>query len=157
MPEKRTRFDDIGGTGRNYLEGHGDLVSRVIIRITRVTIRVIGILTFLLSPTDPFPSAPRPPALKTLQSIRNTRPSMCRGPYTWLFMARYMVGRLSTLYLGYLKLPREPPSMAQASAPRRFSGFAGFAGGRPPPRRVSVAAELQFQLYISVTQGFIRR
>ena len=42
MPEKRTRFDDIGGTGRNYLEGHGDLVNRVIIRITRVTIQVIG-------------------------------------------------------------------------------------------------------------------
>ena len=30
-----------------YLEGHGDLVSRLIIRIIRVTIGVIGVINLL--------------------------------------------------------------------------------------------------------------
>ena len=32
---------------RDYLEGHGDLVSRLMIRITRVTIWVIGVINLL--------------------------------------------------------------------------------------------------------------
>ena len=37
-----------------YMEGQGDLISRLIIGITRVTIRIIGFfLTYLLSPPDP--------------------------------------------------------------------------------------------------------
>ena len=58
------RVKSIGGprclkadkNGRCYLAGQGDLVSRLIIGITRVTIWFIGVsnlLTKLLSPPDP--------------------------------------------------------------------------------------------------------
>ena len=47
------------GNPKPYLEGHGDLVSRLLIRKTRVTMRVIGLFTYLLSPPDP-PSNPLP-------------------------------------------------------------------------------------------------
>ena len=36
-----------------YLEGHGDLVSRLIMGIIGVIIWVIGLLSYLLSPHDP--------------------------------------------------------------------------------------------------------
>ena len=36
-----------------YLEGQGDLVSGLIKGINRVTMWVIGLLTYLLSPPDP--------------------------------------------------------------------------------------------------------
>ena len=44
-PERaRLKFKTLAGL---YLGGHGDLVSRVIIRITRVTIWVIGVINLL--------------------------------------------------------------------------------------------------------------
>ena len=36
-----------------YLEGQGDLVNRLVMWIIRVTIWVMGLLTYLLSPPDP--------------------------------------------------------------------------------------------------------
>ena len=36
-----------------YLEGHRDLVTTLIVRITRVTIWAIGVINHLLSPPDP--------------------------------------------------------------------------------------------------------
>ena len=39
--------------GTHYLEGQGDLVSRLIRGITRVIMWVLGLLTYLLSPPDP--------------------------------------------------------------------------------------------------------
>ena len=38
---------------RIYLEGHGDLVSRLIIRITRVTTWVFGVMNLLTKSPDP--------------------------------------------------------------------------------------------------------
>ena len=40
-----------------HLEGHGDLGSRLIIKIIRLTVWVIGVVNYLLSPPDP-PSNP---------------------------------------------------------------------------------------------------
>ena len=38
---------------REYSEGQGDIVNGLILGKSRVTIWVIGLLTYLLSPTDP--------------------------------------------------------------------------------------------------------
>ena len=52
--------------GMLYLEGHGDLVSGLVIRITRVTIWVIGVINLLTKSPDPpsmergWTSTPRP-------------------------------------------------------------------------------------------------
>ena len=56
IPHLTWGFRQVGQVGfRVYLEGQGDLVSRLIMGIIRVTIWVIGVinLLYLLSPPDP--------------------------------------------------------------------------------------------------------
>ena len=59
------------GSSKPYLEGHGDLVCRLVIRITRLTIRVIEVIRLLAK-------SPYPPSIGPVQTL-NPKPTIAKA------------------------------------------------------------------------------